>query len=945
MAADLTTPGATGKVAESTEKDIRTKKKITNDTVKLNNFEQQLLARNMEKAAGYFVANRDLFNYRTFRQIDGDGTQIINKLRGVDNLEAFYRIKPAVLSLLRPKIRLFKVTHEEFIESQDGRPDQGTTIALRQPCYKEFKFSDNFGVETAVNAHEYLKYESTKPNWRNVGLKSFSFTYLGRHGPLQTDLVCTLVLTFKSLKDLGAQPPGEPPPEKGGLRYSDLVAWPGGHHADGSSGAPTFPFQIKALVGYTQPTKAQLKGLNLSSSEIETIANIEKLNSVLSLGLNDYEFKIEENGKVVLTLKYQSSMEILLASAAANIFQKTFRVATAGRVHISKKIKAEHNITNVRRLITDLISIQAELIKPSCKDEKCGSRRRLKQLIDSDKMLATILKEGFARAGKLIPETGLYLDKDKLKIRGLGLDMFSFFKDNENIKKLIALTKRKVGLYEKDIYKGFVDQLIVGNDEDPDSPGTRLFCMSAGTNEILKATGIVLELSDNDPSPRAEQSAIEADAAEQSTTTALPKGDGGTRIDRCHLVDPINPAVRNEVAQEITSAMEEESSSKDGASSKTHRDPGRVSVRDFSEENYKFYFVYLGDIIELACKNAGISKMDLESIPGMRNEGFSVFTEESYFPEADNNTAVGYPFKNTRILLGPMEYRDPAGRIKKINLAQFPVSFNFFRAWFLDKVIRPRKMNMPLGDFIRLLVNDLVLPGLSAEMSENFRAPNSQINVISLTLPGKQVKSGGADYRACGRTLGKFKEALPMKQVIDTNSAEFKEGYLASISGISQESLVKTSFDYLLIQTTTASKDLTERKADPTRDAKDGIYHFNIGSDMGLLKKMNFTKVVDKDIRDFLIVQSLMRKDPSHQLRMPFHTDLFLVGNPLFIPGMYYYVNPSLTGLGNPDDPTSMANRMFLGGYHTVNTVETTITNLSYETVIKGKQLGIFGVK
>ena len=97
MAVDLTTPGATGETAESTEKDIHAEKKITNESLNFSNIEQQLLTRNMQKAIGYFIANRDLFNYRTFRQVEGDGSQIINRLRGMGDLEAFYRIKPSVL--------------------------------------------------------------------------------------------------------------------------------------------------------------------------------------------------------------------------------------------------------------------------------------------------------------------------------------------------------------------------------------------------------------------------------------------------------------------------------------------------------------------------------------------------------------------------------------------------------------------------------------------------------------------------------------------------------------------------------------------------------------------------------------------------------------------------------------------------------------------------------
>ena len=134
---------------------------------------------------------------------------------------------------------------------------------------------------------------------------------------------------------------------------------------------------------------------------------------------------------------------------------------------------------------------------------------------------------------------------------------------------------------------------------------------------------------------------------------------------------------------------------------------------------------------------------------------------------------------------------------------------------------------------------------------------------------------------------------------------------------------------------------LEKRKGNVIEDSRDGIYHFNIGSDVGLLKKMNFSKVMNSKIKDALIYRSLQLGDAEQQLAIPFNTDLVLIGNPLFIPGMFFYVDPTLTGLGRREDPTSLAGKMFLGGYHTVNTVFTQITPEKYETTIKGTQTGL----
>ena len=422
-----------------------------------------------------------------------------------------------------------------------------------------------------------------------------------------------------------------------------------------------------------------------------------------------------------------------------------------------------------------------------------------------------------------------------------------------------------------------------------------------------------------------------------SSTTAIPKGDAGVKIDRCHRVSPIDPAVKAAVAKEITTSIDNEQKSKDDKKKdkkKPHEDPARASIRDFSGKNHKFYFVYLGDIIELACKNAGLGKLQLgtSDVP-------SVFSEQSYFPEDKENQTIDYPLKNARILLGPIEYYNNKGDLKTINLAQFPISFKFFRAWFLKKIVRRNRVQMPLGSFITSLINDLVMTALGVGMPKSFKAPRTSSSLVSLTLPGKHSKPGSGEQRGCEENALSYVEALPRKQIIDIQSAEFEQNYYSAIkNAVSSESLVKTSFDYLLIYVTT-HKNIIERTADPLEDVKDGIYHFNIGSDMGLLKSMKFSRVNIPGLVELRSKQAEEQGvDSLDQLKFPYNTCLVLVGTSLFSPGMFYYVNPSLAGLGSVEDAGSLAYKMNLGGYHLIQEVSTKITPNSFETTVVGTQ-------
>ena len=59
-----------------------------------------------------------------------------------------------------------------------------------------------------------------------------------------------------------------------------------------------------------------------------------------------------------------------------------------------------------------------------------------------------------------------------------------------------------------------------------------------------------------------------------------------------------------------------------------------------------------------------------------------------------------------------------------------------------------------------------------------------------------------------------------------------------------------------------------------------------------------------------------------------------MVGNTIFSPGMVFYANPSILGLGRPEDANSLAYQLNLGGYFLVLDTEIVISPGLFETRI-----------
>ena len=121
-----------------------------------------------------------------------------------------------------------------------------------------------------------------------------------------------------------------------------------------------------------------------------------------------------------------------------------------------------------------------------------------------------------------------------------------------------------------------------------------------------------------------------------------------------------------------------------------------------------------------------------------------------------------------------------------------------------------------------------------------------------------------------------------------------------------------------------------------SRDYDQGVYHLYLGADRGLVKEATFAKVDVPYLREARIQQDGL--NPLALLAATYNINLKMVGNTVFWPGQYIFVNPVGygSGLGLPDQCGSVSNQLGLGGYHLITQVKSYIENGKFETTIKG---------
>lgn len=280
--------------------------------------------------------------------------------------------------------------------------------------------------------------------------------------------------------------------------------------------------------------------------------------------------------------------------------------------------------------------------------------------------------------------------------------------------------------------------------------------------------------------------------------------------------------------------------------------------------------------------------------------------------------------REIRNIVGPFDYKDPiTGDRKNICIADVPVSLNMFKVWFYEQCVEPQREVWTIKDFIKNLVSSLVEPAMGSDCfgacANGFRTrPNMRVMELPLTDDKKCRITGSTTVE------GSHGNSTKLMREVASRIAPWP-------SGDNAEGLHSGSYFFVYASSsTTNSPPPGDGQTREERDAANGVYHFVIGSDRGILKKISFKRADSPHIE----AARIQADGPGRlAIRSMYNADIDLIGNSAFIPGQMVFVDPgSFSTQGDSGTAGSAANILGIGGYYLVTSVDNAIESGKFET-------------
>jgi hypothetical protein len=267
-----------------------------------------------------------------------------------------------------------------------------------------------------------------------------------------------------------------------------------------------------------------------------------------------------------------------------------------------------------------------------------------------------------------------------------------------------------------------------------------------------------------------------------------------------------------------------------------------------------------------------------------------------------------------------------------MNIAEVPISLEYFFEWFQKKVIDVKRRSYPIAYFIRDLLNEL-MGSVFAQACWSKKIDKRVSFQTSNFMIVKDKEYGVLGNIAPTTAMGEENYKVAADVRYDAGMIPWRS---------SKENASVNDFANVVLVYPMRQNDYNEGLGNGQIDGMRGCHHYTIGSPKGLLKSVKFSKSDNAYLKEARFMnhgnQGLM------QLGNVYKVDLDMIGNTLYYPGMYLFLDPR--GIGGLEwDPTkgpnggkpSAANALGFGGYHVVIGVKSSISTSGFSTSVEAQ--------
>ncbi len=283
-------------------------------------------------------------------------------------------------------------------------------------------------------------------------------------------------------------------------------------------------------------------------------------------------------------------------------------------------------------------------------------------------------------------------------------------------------------------------------------------------------------------------------------------------------------------------------------------------------------------------------------------------------------------------ILGPLMVRETFcdGEVTRKsggNIADLPISVDFFIDFMTTKIIKPMRNNLLFRDFVGMMNKEL-LPGCLGETCRRESSGNMIHFAHSMPLTVKKTSPTDPCLGFAGD---------PGRNYINAAFAKKRFNHVQSLSGPKGPNKTK---DYMLIYVPGYVPALLP--ANRKGDLEKGIYHLYAGQPESSI--LNFS--IDANNQPFLAEARTFPDGGTPNLGgdisggARFDLNIEMLGNTFFRIGHYFYLDLSSVGLGQTNKVNTLANRLGVGGYYAVNKINYNITPSDFIIKITGLYQG-----